>query len=71
MNSEITDISVYLGRFVNETKLFDMPIDVDIIPQKGDFIFYNDEMYKVLYNMLDVDNGKYSIFVRRAVEEDF
>ncbi len=71
MNSEITDISVYLGRFVNEAKLFDMPIDVDIIPQKGDFIFYNDEMYKVLYNMLDVDNGEYSIFVRRAVEEDF
>ncbi len=71
MNSEITDISVYLGRFVNETKLFDMPIDVDIIPQKGDFIFYDDEMYKVLYNMLDVDNGEYSVFVRRAVEEDF
>lgn len=71
MNSEITDISVYLGRFINETKLFDMPIDVDIIPRKGDFIFYNDEMYKVLYNMLDVDNGGYSVFVRRAVEEDF
>nr|DAG87272.1 MAG TPA: hypothetical protein [Herelleviridae sp.] len=71
MNSEITNIRVYLGRFANETKLFDMSLEADIIPQKGDFIFYNDEVYKVLYNMLDVDNGEYSIFVRRAVEEDF
>lgn len=71
MISEITDIGVYLGRFTNETKLFDMPLNIDIIPNKGDFIFYNDETYKVLYNMLNVQDGEYTIFVRRATEEDF
>lgn len=71
MNSEITDIGVYLGCFGQEELLFHMPIDVDIIPQKGDFIFYNDEVYKVLYNMLNVQDGEYTIFVCRAIEEDF
>lgn len=71
MIKEITDIGVYLGRFTNETKLFDMPLDIDIIPNKCDFIFYNDEAYKVLYNMLNVQDGEYTIFVRRATEEDF
>lgn len=71
MISEITNIGVYLGQFGNETRLCDMPFESDIIPQKGDFIFYDNEPYKVMYCMLDVDNGEYSIFVRRAVEEDF
>lgn len=71
MISEITDIGVYLGQFGSETRLCDLPPESDIIPQKGDFIFYDSEPYKVMYCMLDVDNGEYSIFVRRAVEEDF
>lgn len=71
MISEITDIRVYLGQFGSETLLYDLPSEADIIPQKGDFIFYDSEPYKVMYCMVDVDNGEYSVFVRRAVEEDF
>mgnify|MGYP004649698609 FL=1 len=71
MISEITDIAVYLGQFGSETRLCDLSSESDIIPQKGDFIFYDTEPYKVMYCMVDVDNGEYSIFVRRAVEEDF
>lgn len=71
MITEITDISVYLGQFGSETRLYDLPPESDIIPQKGDFIFYDGEPYKVMYCMIDVDNGEYSVFVRRAVEEDF
>lgn len=71
MISEITDIGVYLGQFGNETRLCDLHPESDIIPQKGDFIFYDSEPYKVMYCMIDVDNGEYSVFVRRAVEEDF
>lgn len=71
MISEITNIGVYLGQFGDETRLYNPPLESDIIPQKGDFIFYDSETYKVLYCMLDVDDGEYSIFVRRAIEEDF
>lgn len=71
MISEITNIGVYLGQFGSEIRLCDLPPEADIIPQKGDFIFYDTEPYKVMYCMVDVDNGEYSVFVRRAVEEDF
>lgn len=71
MISEITDIGIYLGQFGNETRLCGLHPESDIIPQKGDFIFYDSEPYKVMYCMIDVDNGEYSVFVRRAVEEDF
>ena len=71
MISEITNIGVYLGQFGSETRLCDLPLEADLIPQKGDFIFYDSEPYKVMYCMVDVDNGEYSVFVRRAVEEDF
>ena len=71
MISEITDIGIYLGQFGNETRLCNLPYESDIIPQKGDFIFYNSETYKVIYCMLDVDDGEYNVFVRMAVEEDF
>lgn len=71
MISEITNIGVYLGQFGSETRLCDLPPEADIIPQKNDFIFYDSESYKVMYCMVDVDNGEYSVFVRRAVEEDF
>lgn len=71
MISEITDIGVYLGSFGSEQLLFNMPLEIDLIPSKDDFIFYDDEVYKVLYNMLNVQDGQYTIFVRRAVEEDF
>lgn len=71
MISEITNIGIYLGQFGSETRLCDLPPESDIIPQKDDFIFYDSEPYKVMYCMVDVDNGEYSIYVRRAVEEDF
>lgn len=69
------NVRVYEGRFTEEKLLFD-PEDVDnfvldITPRKGDFIFYNTEVYKVLYCMNDADNDEYGIFVRKAVEEDF
>lgn len=71
MISEITNIGIYLGQFGSETRLCDLPPESDIIPQKDDFIFYDNEPYKVMYCMIDVDNGEYSVFVRRATEEDF
>lgn len=71
MISEITDINVYLGQFCSERLLCNLSIEADIIPHKGDFIFYNDETYKIMYCMLDVDHGEYSVFVRVAIEEDF
>ena len=71
MISEITDIGVYLGQFGSETRLCDLPPESDIIPQKGDFIFYKDETYKVMYVMLDYDNQEYLVFVRKTIEEDF
>ena len=49
MISEITDIGVYLGQFGNETRLCELPPESDIIPQRGDFIFYDNEPYKVMY----------------------
>ena len=71
MISEITDIGVYLGRFGEEQRLCNLSPESDILPQKGDFIFYDSESYKVMYCMVDVDHGEYSVFVRVAVEEDF
>lgn len=71
MISEITDIGVYLGRFGEKQRLCNLPPESDILPQKGDFIFYDSESYKVMYCMVDVDHGEYSVFVRIAVEEDF
>ena len=71
MISEITDINVYLGQFCSERLLCNLPTESDIIPQKGDFIFYNGETYKVMYCMLDVDHGEYSVFVCVAIEEEF
>ena len=71
MISETTNIGVYLGSFGSETRLCDLSPECDIIPQKGDFFFFGTEPYKVMYCMLDVDNGEYTVFVRRACEEDF
>ena len=71
MISEITDIGVYLGKFDEEQRLCNLPLESGILPQKGDFIFYVSETCKVMYCMVDVDNSEYSVFVRRAVEEDF
>lgn len=69
------NVYVYEGKFGQENLLFD-PYDadnfiLDITPRKSDFIFYHDEMYKILYCMLDADNDEYSVFVRKAVEEDY
>lgn len=71
MISEITNIGVYLGQFGEEQRLCNLSPESDILPQKGDFIFYDSESYKVMYCMVDVDHGEYSVFVRVAVEEDF
>lgn len=67
------DVKVYEGQFGNEQLLFDDSISwtLTILPQKGDFIFYEAEVYKVMYAMADIDNKEYSIFVRKAIEEDY
>lgn len=64
------DINVYLGKFGQEKKIFSIPLNTPI-PQKGDMVYYHDEVYKVLYHMLDISHGEDAIFVRMAVEEDY
>ena len=65
-------IKVYEGRFGYESFLYEVPEEDDeLCPSKGDFIFYKDETYKVMYVMLDYDNHEYLVFVRKTTEEDF
>lgn len=65
------DVRVYLGRFGDEQLLFEVKNENPRIPQKDEFIYFEEEMYKVLYIMTDIDHNELVIFVRRAVEEDF
>lgn len=65
------DVKVYEGQFGNEKLLFSDDGCLTILPQKGDFVFYKTEVYKVMYAMVDIDNEEYSIFVRKAIEEDY
>lgn len=62
---------VYEGRFGYEHFLYEINEEDDIVPDKGDFIFFDDEIYKVMYVMFDYDNGGYNIFARKTTEEDF
>ena len=65
-------IKVYEGRFGYESFLYEALGQVgDVCPTKGDFIFYEDETYKVMYIMLDYDNNEYLVFVRKTTEADF
>ena len=61
-------IKVYRGKLGLEKKLCD--IDTGIAPSKGDIIFYNDEFYKVMYCLFDIERDEYNVFVRLATEED-
>lgn len=65
------DVNVFEGGWGNEKLLFSDNGSLIIMPHKGDFIFYNNEAYKVMYAMADADNEEYAIFVRKATEEDF
>lgn len=62
-------VTVYLGKLGNEKRL--CTYDGDISPSKGDIIFYDEELYKIMYCLLDIDNDEYNIFVRLATEEDY
>ena len=65
-------IKVYEGRFGYESFLYEASdANYNVGPCKGDFIFYKDETYKVMYIMLDYDNQEYLVFVRKTTEEDF
>lgn len=68
------NIKIYEGRFGYEQFLFDMN-NYNLTPNKGDFIYYGEEGYEeiyiVLYIMLDINNDEYNVFVRKAIEEDF
>lgn len=65
------DIRVYLGRFGDERLLFKVKNENPRIPQKDEFIYFEEEMYKVLYIMTDIDHNELVIFVRHAIEEDY
>ena len=64
-------IRVYLGRFGEEQYLCDINDDYPWALCKGEFLLYEDALYKVLYIMHDIQNGEYLAFVRLAVEEDY
>lgn len=68
-------IKMYEGRFEYEKFLDDYVLsngkEINIIPSKGDFIFYDNTMYKVLYKIIDIDNNECDVFVIRACEEDY
>ena len=66
----IPEVKIYVGRFGEEKYLCDMS-ETDYLPSKDDLIFYNCEVYKVLYVMHDVQDGECIVFVRLTVEEDF
>lgn len=68
---EFTRLYVYEGKFMEEKRLLQLSDKANILPQKNDLLFYNEEMYKVMYCLLDYDNNEYSVFVRKATEEDY
>lgn len=65
------NIRFYLGKFGNECLLFKVKNENPRIPQKDEFIYFEGEMYKVLYIMTDIDNNGLDVFVRYAIEEDY
>ncbi len=65
------NIRFYLGRFGDEQLLFKVKNKNPRIPQKDEFIYFEEEMYKVLYIMTDIDHNELDIFVRHAIEEDY
>ena len=64
-------IKIYEGRFGYEQYLFELDSDAEWLPIKDEFIFYNENVYKVLYIISDYDNNEIDIFVRMATEEDY
>lgn len=68
-------IKMYEGRFKYEKFLDNYVLsngkEINIIPSKGDFIFYDNTMYRVLYKIIDIDNNECDVFVIRACEEDY
>lgn len=68
-------IKLYESRFEYE-KFLDNYVctngeEINIIPSKGDFIFYDTTMYRVLYKIIDIDNNECDVFIKRACEEDY
>lgn len=69
------NIKMYEGRYGYE-KFLDNYVsakgeEINIIPSKGDFIFYGNIIYRVLYKLIDIDNNECDVFVVRASEEEF
>lgn len=68
-------IKMYEGRFEYEKFLDNYVLsngkEINIIPSRGDFIFYDNTMYRVLYKIIDIDNNECDVFVIRACEEDY
>lgn len=66
----MNEVNYFLGKFYDEKFLF-TDENPKNYPIKGDFIFFNNTVYKVMYLMIDYDNDKFNVFVRETIEEDF
>ena len=64
-------VKFYVGKLGEEQLLFSASKEELVNYHKNDFVFYNDEVYKILYTMHDFDYKEYDVFMRVAVEEDF
>lgn len=62
---------IYEGRFGYEHFLFELGQDVEWVPAKDDFVFYDGVVYKIMYVLNDYDHNEIAIFVRKAIEEDY
>lgn len=64
-------VKFYVGKLGEEQLLFSASKEELVSCHKNDFVFYNDEVYKILYTMYDFDYKEYNVFMRVAIGEDF
>lgn len=62
-------IKYYIGHFLEEQFLFET--NKGKFPEKGEFIYYNGEVYTVMYTMINYDHNEFYAFVRLASEEEY
>lgn len=65
-----TEIEYYVGKLSYESFLFSDP-GGQYYPNKNDFVLFDDNVYKVMYVMLDYDHNQLNVFLREATGEDF
>lgn len=62
-------IKYYVGHFLKDQFLF--KANEDKFPEKGEFIYYNGEVYTVMYTMINYDHNEFYAFIRPASEEEY